>query len=133
MRPTAKSRLQFLKFAAFSASAGVVQILTYTLMNEGLALPQWLCYLTALIASVLYNFTINRKFTFKAANNIPVAMLKVAGYYCVFAPLSSWWGQALTDIDWNEYVVLLGTMAVNVSTEFLFCKYVVYRDKKSED
>lgn len=124
-----KNWLQFLQFAAFSISAGVIQALTFTLMNELLHLPYWPCYLTALVASVLYNFTLNRKFTFKAANNIPIAMLKVAGYYCVFTPLSTWWGQALTGLGWNEYVVLLGTMAINLSTEFLFCKFVVYRDK----
>ncbi len=72
-------------------------------------------------------FTINRRFTFKSANNIPIAMMKVAAYYLVFTPLSAWWGEALTRIGWNDYVVEIGTMLVNFVTEFLFNRFVVYR------
>lgn len=123
-----QNALQALKFLLFSISAGVVQTVTFTLMNEFLRLPYWPCYLVALVLSVLYNFTVNRKFTFQSANNVPVAMLKVALYYCVFTPLSTWWGNALTVMGWNEYIVLFGTMVINMVTEFLFCRFVVYRN-----
>ena len=119
--------LQVIKFTLFSASAGLIQLLTFTAMNELLHLPYWVCYLTALVLSVLWNFTLNRRFTFKSANNVPIAMLKVAAYYAVFTPLSTWWGQALTRAGVNEYVTLVGTMLINFATEFLFNRFVVFR------
>ncbi len=118
---------QFLKFTAFSLTAGIIQIISFTLLTELTDLPYWPSYLIALILSVLYNFTVNRRFTFKSANNIPFAMMQVFGYYLVFTPLSTWWGAALINIGWNEYVVLIGTMVINFITEFLFTRFVVFR------
>lgn len=120
--------LRVIKYVLFSISAGVIQSLAFTLLHEIVKWPYWPCYLTALILSVLWNFTLNREFTFKSAANIPRAMLLVAGYYCVFTPLSTLWGTALTNIGWNAYIVLFGTMLVNLTTEFLFWRLVVYRD-----
>lgn len=126
---TARQNLgQMLKFLLFSISAGVIQFGTSTLLLEFSGWSYWPCYLIGLVLSVLYNFTINRKFTFKSANNVPLAMLKVFGYYAVFTPLSTLWGEALTGIGWNEYLVLFLTMVVNFVTEFLFCRFVVYRN-----
>ena len=128
------------KFVFCSAGAGIIQTVSFTVLNE-LAkntsifdfMPENLknneygpFYFVALVLSVLFNFTVNRKFTFKSATNVPIAMLKVFGYYCVFTPLSIWWGVALTNIGWNEYLVLALTMAVNMSTEFLFNRFVVF-------
>lgn len=124
---TRENTFQFLKFAMFSVSAGVIQAVTFTLLNELTGLPYWPSYLIALILSVLYNFTVNRRFTFKSACNVPIAMLQVLGYYAVFTPLSTWWGDALTNIGWNEYIVLGGTMLTNFVTEFLFTRFVVFR------
>lgn len=118
---------QMIKFALFSASAGIIQIVSFTLLTELTDLKYMFCYLPSLVLSVLWNFTINRRFTFKSANNVPVAMLKVALYYCVFTPLSTWWGTALTDAGVNNYIVEIGTMLVNLITEFLFNRFVVYR------
>ncbi len=120
--------VQFLKFTAFSCTAGIVQAVSFTLLHELAHFAYWLSYLIALILSVLYNFTVNRRFTFKSAANIPIAMLKVTGYYCVFTPLSTWLGDYLTNVGWNEYIVLAGTMILNFVTEFLFCRFVVYRN-----
>ncbi len=125
---TKQEIIKFISFVGFSISAGVVQILMFTLLNETLFWGYWPSYLIALICSVIYNFTINRKFTFKSAKNIPIAMLMVLGYYAIFTPLSTLWGNALTTIGWNEYLVLFITMVINVVTEFLFCRYVVYRN-----
>ena len=111
----------------FSISAGIIQIGSFTLLNEVAHLPYWPAYLISLVLSVLYNFTLNRRFTFQSVANVPIAMAKVVAYYGVFTPLSTWWGDALTGIGWNEYLVLVGTMLINVSTEYLFCRFVVYR------
>lgn len=119
--------MQFLKFTMFSITAGIIQILSFTLLNELTNLPYWPSYLIALTLSVVYNFTVNRRFTFKSANNIPFAMMLVFGYYCVFTPLSTWWGTALTNLHWNEYIVLIGTMVINFVTEFTFTRFVVFR------
>ena len=123
-----ENRIQVLKFALFSVSAGVIQTISFTLLNESLDWPYWPCYLIALTLSVLWNFTLNREFTFQSANNVPLAMAKVFGFYCVFTPLSVWWGSALTGAGWNEYLVLFGTMAVNLTTEFLYDRFFVFRD-----
>ena len=118
--------IQVIKFVLFSISAGIIQIGSFTLLNEVAHLPYWPAYLISLVLSVLYNFTLNRRFTFQSAANVPIAMAKVVAYYGVFTPLSTWWGDALTGIGWNEYLVLVGTMLINVSTEYLFCRFVVY-------
>ncbi len=118
---------QVIKFTLFSISAGIIETLSFTLLNEVFHLPYMPCYLIALILSVIWNFTLNREFTFKSANNVPLAMLKVACFYLVFTPLSTWWGTALTNAGWNEYIVLFGTMAVNLTTEFLYDRFFVFR------
>ena len=121
-----KELVRAVKFTLFSISAGLIELLSFTLMNE---LFQWnyrVCYLTALILSVLWNFTLNRKVTFRSANNIPVAMLKVAAYYLVFTPLSAWGGDWLAAAGWNEYVVLTVSMLLNFVTEFLYDRFVVF-------
>ena len=118
---------QVIKFALFSVSAGIIETVAFTVLDLATGWSYWLCYLIALILSVVWNFTLNREFTFKSANNVPVAMMKVAAFYCVFTPLSTWWGHALTSAGWNEYAVLLGTMAVNLTTEFLYDRFFVFR------
>ena len=138
--------LQAIKFALFSASAGIIQVVSFTLLNE-VVLPNihieneavmkvlsaeyGVCYLIALILSVIWNFTFNRKFTFKSATNVPIAMLKIFGFYCVFTPISTIIGEAVmrsTSWEFAEYIVLACTMATNMITEFLFCRFVVYKD-----
>lgn len=118
-----------LKFLFFSLSAGIVQIASFTLFNEVLHLRYWISYLTALVLSVLWNFTLNRRFTFKSASNVPVAMLKVFAYYCVFTPLTTLLGNYLVEtLGWNEYIATGINMALNLVTEFLYQKYVVFRN-----
>ena len=126
---TKENILQTVKFALFSASAGIIQITTYTLFFEVCHFKEWVAYLISLVLSVLWNFTFNRKFTFKSANNVPIAMLKVAAYYCVFTPLSTWFTKyATTDLLWNNYLVEVICMLTNFVTEFLFDRFVVFRN-----
>ncbi len=120
--------VQSFKFLLFSISAGVIQIGTFTLMFEVFGWAEWICYIISLTLSVLYNFTLNREFTFKSAKNVPLAMGLVACFYLAFAPLSTWWVDALTKIGWNGYLVEALTMVVNFIGEFLYCKFVVYRN-----
>ncbi|MDD2533532.1 MAG: GtrA family protein [Eubacteriales bacterium] len=122
-----KNTMQFIKFTLFSATAGIIQVASFSLLNELAHLPYWPAYLIALILSVVYNFTINRRLTFRSTTHYSRAMLKVFGYYLVFTPLSTWWGDRLTTIGWNEYIVLIGTMLINFITEYLFSRYVVFR------
>ena len=124
-----KEFLRTVKFTLFSISAGVIQVVADLLCNEVLHMVPWLSYLIALVLSVLWNFTLNRKFTFQSASNVPIAMLKVAAFYLVFTPLSTWWTAALTETaGWNEYLVLGLTMVINFVTEYLFQRYVVFGD-----
>ena len=118
--------IRSLKFVLFSASAGIIQVAAFTLLNELLALNYWVSYLIALVLSVVWNFTLNRKFTFHSANNVPIAMLKVAAYYLVFTPLSTWGGDALIGLGINEYVVFAGSMLTNFVTEFLYQRFFVF-------
>jgi len=125
-----KELLRTVKFVFFSISAGLIQTASFALLNELLHLNYWVSYLIALTLSVLWNFTLNRKFTFQSAANVPIAMLKVAGFYLVFTPLSTWWTAALTEpaygIMLNEYLVLIGTMLVNFVLEYLFQRFFVF-------
>ena len=142
MKQTDKSKKelwQAVKFTLFSASAGLIQIGTYTLFYEVFRWAPWLSYLVSLVLSVLWNFTFNRKYTFRSDADIKRSMLLVALFYAVFTPLSTWWTAALTGENpftgaqasaeplVNNYVVQIGTMLINFVTEFLYQKFVVYR------
>ena len=132
--------IQVIKFVLFSTSAGIIQTVTFTLLTElppklfETELPYWACYLPALVLSVVFNFTVNRKFTFKSASNIPVAMLKVALFYAVFTPVTTILGNmAATKFDAAnnpvaDYLIFGVTMLLNLVTEFLYQKYFVFRD-----
>ena len=146
---------QFIKFALFSASAGIIQILSFTLMSEVIIKLPFLqnlmetnqtfakimsnehgpMYLIALLLSVIWNFTFNRKFTFKSAANVPIAMLKVLAFYCVFTPVSTLLGNHFTakyaDVTAINYIVLACTMACNMTTEFLYDKFVVFKGSEN--
>lgn len=123
-----KELVRTVKFVLFSVSAGIVQIAVFTLLEELLHLTHWVSYLAALTASVLWNFTLNRRFTFYSASNISIAMAKVALFYLVFTPVSTWWTAALTGegVMWNEYLVLALTMLVNFVTEYVYDRFFVF-------
>ena len=123
-----------LKFLLFSASAGVIQMGSFALMEEALHWPHWLCYLIALVLSVLWNFTLNRRFTFRSYANVPRAMALVALYYAFFTPSTTWLEHALTaePVAWNPYLVTAINMLLNLITEFLWQRFVVYRGKLDE-
>lgn len=129
MRNRSKSTwLRILKFTLFSASAGIIQIALFTLWNECTHWNYWSCYLLSLLASVIWNFTLNRKFTFQSATNVPKAMALVLLYYAVFTPLSTLLGDTLVEkLLWNEYLVTGINLLLNFSTEYLYDTFVVFR------
>lgn len=122
-----QNTLQVVKFAVFSIFAGVVEVIAFTLLYEMTSMLYWPSYLIALTLSVLYNFTVNRRFTFKSAANVPIAMLKIAGFYAVFTPISTYLGDTAEKSGVNAYIVLAVTMVFNLLLEYLFCRFVVYR------
>ena len=120
---------QAVKFTLFSVSAGIIQIGSFALL-EIFIKDYWIPYLISLVLSILWNFTLNRRYTFKSAANVPVAMAKVFGFYLVFTPLSTYLGNVAERHGVNDFLILAITMVANFVLEFLFCKFVVYRGKE---
>lgn len=119
-----------LKFVLFSSSAGLIQISSFALLNELVGWKYWPCYLISLLLSILWNFTFNRRYTFKSDANITRAMLLVLAFYAVFTPTTTLLGNYLAeDLLWNEYLVTGINMGLNLSLEYLYQRYVVYRNK----
>ena len=125
-----KELIRSLKFLLFSLSAGIIEIGAFSLLNELTAWSYWPCYLIALTLSVLWNFTLNRRYTFQSASNVPKAMALVFAFYCVFTPASTWLAKVdLADVlGWNEYLVTAINMIANFVLEFLYDRFVVFRD-----
>ena len=124
-----KELLRSLKFLLFSISAGVIEIAAFSLLNELTGWSYWPCYLIALVLSVLWNFTLNRRYTFQSASNVPAAMIKVFAFYCVFTPASTVLGNFLAEsLHWNEYLVTVINMVANFTLEFLYDLFFVFRD-----
>ncbi|MBQ8881638.1 MAG: GtrA family protein [Oscillospiraceae bacterium] len=126
-----KSLWQMLKYAIFSVSAGVIQTGSFILLYNVLLNEKWysFSYIVSLALSVIWNFTLNRKYTFQSVVNVPVAMLKVAAFYAVFTPVSAWLGQIAETSGWNGNLVQILTMCANFVLEFLYFKFVVFRGK----
>ena len=127
--PRNKSFGQAVKFFLFSVSAGIIQVGTFALL-ELFTDVYWIAYFVSLVLSILWNFTLNRRYTFKSAANIPVAMAKVFGFYVVFTPLSLYLGDFAEGKGVPDFLILAVTMLCNFVLEFLFCKFVVYRGRE---
>ena len=125
-----KSLWQAVKFTLFSISAGIIQVGSFAVL-EIFIQTYWIPYLVSLTLSILWNFTLNRKYTFKSAANVPVAMAKVFGFYLLFTPVSTYLGNQAEKQGCHDFLILAVTMLSNFVLEFLFCKFVVYRG--SED
>ena len=124
-----KEILQAIKFTLFSISAGAIQIGSFAIL-EIFIKTYWIPYLVSLLLSIIWNFTLNRKFTFKSAANVPIAMAKVLGFYLVFTPLSTFLGSLAEQAGTPDFLILILTMLSNFVLEFLFCKFVVYRGQE---
>ena len=121
---------QAIKFTLFSVSAGIIQIVSFAIL-EIFIKDYWIPYLISLILSIVWNFTLNRRYTFKSAANVPIAMAKVFGFYLVFTPVSTYLGSLAEKNGGNDFVILILTMLSNFVLEYLFCKFVVYRGQEN--
>ncbi len=124
-----KQLWQAAKFTLFSVSAGIIQVTSFALL-EIFIKDYWIPYLISLLLSIIWNFTLNRRYTFKSAANVPIAMAKILGFYLVFTPLSTYIGDIAEKQDINDFIILVVTMLANFVLEFLFCKFVVYNGKE---
>lgn len=121
--------IRTVKFTIFSISAGVIELFLFELFDKYTSLKYWPCYLIALIASIIWNFTLNRNYTFRSASNIPVAMFKVFCFYLVFTPVSTILGNYLAeDLGWNGTIVTIINMLCNFVTEYLYDRFYVFKD-----
>ena len=124
-----KELIRKIKFTLFSISAGIIEILTFTLLDNITTWDYWACYLPALVLSVVWNFTLNREYTFKSTVNIPKAMFKVFIFYLIFTPTSTLIGNYLAEkLLWNEYLVTALNMIANFILEYLYDKYYVFKN-----
>ena len=123
-----KEIVRALKFTIISISAGIIQIATFALFNDVLSMDYWASYITSLLLSILWNFTINRKITFKSSSNIVKSMILILLFYVVFTPVSTILGDLAVKNNINEYIVLAITMVSNFVLEFLYTRYIVYRN-----
>lgn len=123
--------VQIIKFTLFSISAGIIQFGVSALLMSVINLDYWVSYLTGLVLSIIWNFTINRRFTFKSAANVPIAMAKVFLFYLVFTPLSTILGNLAENSGVHELIVLGVTMIFNFVLEFLYCKFFVYKNQEN--
>ena len=122
-----KELLRTVKFTLFSISAGLIEIVLYEFLAHLTNWSYWPCYLIALVASVIWNFTLNRNYTFKSATNVPIAMTKVFIYYLIFTPLSTIGGNYLAEtLKWNGTIVTLLNMLINFVTEYLYDRFIVF-------
>ena len=126
-----ESFFQMIKFTLFSASAGIIQVASFTLFNELFKWRYWPAYLTSLILSIIWNFTFNRRYTFKSAANVPASMAKLFGFYAVFTPVSTYLGHLAENAGINDYIILIVTMLSNFVLEFLFSKFVIYKNQEN--
>lgn len=123
-----KELLRVIKFTLFSLSAGIIQLGSFALLNEFVfKTGYWIQYLISVVLSVIWNFTLNREFTFKSAANVPIAMIKTLVFYVFFIPFSTIGGAWLEPYA-NEYVILIGTMLINFVTEYLYQRFYVFKN-----
>lgn len=124
-----KELVRTIKFTLFSISAGIIEIGLFSLLDFITGWSYCIKYLLSLVASVLWNFTLNREYTFRSASNVVVAMIKVLLFYVFFTIGSIILGNYLADVlKWNEIIVTLINMLLNFILEYLYDRFFVFRN-----
>ena len=151
---------QAIKYFLCAASAGLIQFVTFTIMKTAfdktgvtqsmgtmwffsdINKTTFIATTIALGLSVLWNFTLNRKFTFKAANNVPLAMSLAFLFYVPFYPFQTWYVGTIEnainesvgyEASWGAIIAEGTVMLMNGILEFLWQKFVVFRNPKKEE
>lgn len=124
-----KEFFRILKFTLFSISAGAIQVgSAYLLFDLCGVRPKWFVSLVALVLSVVWNFTLNRKFTFKSDANVPKTLILALLFYLPFAPFQTWAMFYFGDkLGGNFWIVEAIIMLLNFVLEFLWQRFVVFR------
>ena len=133
-QPRAKTKngwLQFLQFVVVSLGAGVIEYATFALMtwivpdNKTMLVA---AEVTSVVLSCLFNFTVNRKYTFHSSSNIPLGMLLYGVYYAFLAtPAGVWFLLFLTQGGMHELLAKAVKMLVNFIFDYLFCKFILFQ------
>lgn len=139
------TKWQAFKYLCCTASAGLIQIISFTILQaaipdngetlhfivEDMSRATFIATTVALALSVLWNFTLNRKFTFKSAKNVPVAMFLAFLFYVPFYPFQTWYVHtvkvALGGSDGAGFLAEATVMLINGILEFCWQKFVIYR------
>ena len=152
---------QAVKYFLCAASAGLIQFVTFTILSTvfdktGVTASMGKMWFfgemdkslftattIALGLSIIWNFTLNRKFTFKAANNVPLAMGLAFLFYVPFYPFQTWYVGAVTgairdaigqpEATWPSIIAEGTVMLINGILEFCWQKFVVFRMPKGKD
>jgi len=124
-----KELLRTIKFVLISMSAGLIQAGSYALLFYVLDTGWTIANFTSLALSIVWNFTFNRKFTFKSATNVPVAMVKAFAFYLWFYPAQYYLGQIflINNLGLNETLVQGITMVLNLALEYPWQKFFVFK------
>lgn len=148
-----KGVMQFIKYALCAASAGIIQIVMFSILQavipsngktihfivEDMDLVTFVATTVALCASILWNFTFNRKFTFKDAGNVPKAMILAFLFYVPFYPFQTWYVHTIKSLlveaigtDGAGIIAEGSVMIINFALEFMWQKFVVFRKPKDK-
>lgn len=148
-----KGVMQFIKYALCAASAGIIQIVLFSILQavipsngktihfivEDMDLVTFIATTVALCASILWNFTFNRKFTFKDAGNVPKAMVLAFLFYVPFYPFQTWYVHTIKSflvgtigVDGAGIIAEGTVMIINFALEFMWQKFVVFRKPKAK-
>ena len=152
-REKRKGVMQFIKYALCAASAGIIQIVLFSILQavipsngktihfivEDMDLVTFIATTVALCASILWNFTFNRKFTFKDAGNVPKAMILAFLFYVPFYPFQTWYVHTIKSFlveaigtDGAGIIAEGSVMIINFALEFMWQKFVVFRKPKDK-
>lgn len=151
-----KKAKRFLKYAIIAISGGLIQLTAYIILSDAIKLDKhvsfdaiyqkqpWLTeifydpdtgktyglsYFIAVSLSVIWNFTFNRKYTFKSASNVPKAMLLFVLYYAFSIPFNCWAIVQLNKLvvfPLSDKVILICIMLANGLPAFFYQRYVVF-------
>ncbi|MDO5025763.1 MAG: GtrA family protein [Trueperella sp.] len=121
-----ETQLQAVKFTLLSGTAAVVEAGSYALFLALDLMPVSWAQAISVALSVLWNFTLNRKFTFKSTGNVPFAMLLVSLFYVAYIPISSVLAGLMDDAGMHPAVIKIIWLLINFVGEFIWWKYVVF-------